>query len=78
MLENDKEIDEVIKWTCKMEGDLEKYGQPLEKLQKLLKEMQTTDNLENMREQESIEEQRKQKIYGEELEIEEMKLKMKR
>ena len=61
-----------------MEGDLEKYGQPLEKLQKLLKELQTNDNLENMREQESIEEQRKQKIYGEELEIEEMKLKMKR
>ena len=30
MLENDKEIDEVIKWTCKMEGNLEKYGQPLE------------------------------------------------
>ena len=61
-----------------MEGDLEKYGQPLEKLQELLKELQTTDNLENMREEESIEEQRKQKIYGEELEIEEMKLKMKR
>ena len=55
MLKSNKEINEVNKWTHKKEGELEKHGQPLEKLQKLLKELQTADKLEKMREQESIE-----------------------
>ena len=37
MLENDKEIEEVNEWTYKINGELEKDGQPLENLQKLLK-----------------------------------------
>ena len=61
-----------------IERDLEKYDQPLEKLQKLIKDLQTADQLEKMKEEESIEGQRKQKRYKEKLEIEEMKLKMKR
>ena len=40
--------------------------------------MQTADKLEKIREEESIEEQRKQKRYRDKLEIEEMKLKMKK
>ena len=59
MLESDKEIEEVNEWTYKIEGELEKHGQPLENLQKLLKELQTGDKLENIREEESIAEQRK-------------------
>ena len=78
MLESDKELDEVNEWTNKIEGDLEKYDQPLEILQKVIKDLQNADQLEKMREQENIEEQRKQKRYREELEIAEMKLKMKR
>ena len=78
MLESEKKIDEVNEGTYKIEGELERHGQPLEKLQKLLKELQITDKLEKMREEESVEEQRKQNKYREELEIEEMKLKMKR
>ena len=61
MLESDKEIEEVNEWTYKIEGELEKHGQPLKNLQKLLKVLQTADKLEKIREKESIEEQRKQK-----------------
>ena len=61
MLESDKEIEEVNEWTYKIEGELEKHGQPLENLQKLLKELQTANKLEKIRKKESIEEQRKQK-----------------
>ena len=78
MLKSDKEIKEVNEWVYKIEGELKKHGQPLEKYQKLMKQLQTDDKLEKMREQKSIEEQRKQKRYREELEIQEMKLKMKR
>ena len=39
MLECDKEIDEVNESTSKIEGELEKHGQPLENLQELLKEL---------------------------------------
>ena len=46
MLESDKEIDEVNKWTNKIEGDLEKYDEPLEILQKVLKDLQSGDQLE--------------------------------
>ena len=60
-LESDKEIEEVNEWTYKIEGELEKYGQPLENLQKILKELQTADKLEKITEEESIEEERKQK-----------------
>ena len=78
MSESYKGIYEVNKWTYKIEEALQKHGQPLGKLQKLLKELQTSGKLEKMREQENIEEQRKQKRYRGELEIEEMKLNMKR
>ena len=61
MLESDKETEEVNEWTYKIEGELEKHGQPLENLQKLLKELQTANKLEKIRKKESIEEQRKQK-----------------
>ena len=61
MLESEKKIDEVNEGTYKIEGELERHRQPLEKLQKLLKELQTTDKLEKMREEESVEEQRKTK-----------------
>ena len=60
-LESDKEIEEVNEWTYKIEGELEKYGQPVETLQKLLKVLQTADKLKKIREEESIEEQKKQR-----------------
>ena len=43
MLENDKEIEEVNKWTHKIEEQLKKHCQPSENLQKLLKELQKAD-----------------------------------
>ena len=46
MLDSDKEMDEVNEWTYIIEGELEKHGQPLEKLQELLKELQTAEKLE--------------------------------
>ena len=78
MLESGKKIEEVNEWTYKIEGELENYAQSVGNLQKLLKELQTADKLEKIREEESIGEQRKQKRYREELEIKEIKLKMKR
>ena len=75
MLESEKQIDKIDEWTNEIEG---LYDQPLQKVQKLLNELQIADRLEQMREQEGMEEQRKQKRYREKLEIEEMKLKMKR
>ena len=77
MLESNKKINEINEWTFKIEGDYERHGQFLEKLQKLLNEVQTADKLEKIREQESKEEQIKRKRYGIELEIEEIKLKIK-
>ena len=71
-LEDNKEIEKVNERTSRIEGELEKHGQTLENLWKLLKELQTADKWEQIREEESIEEHRKQKRYREELEIEEI------
>ena len=60
MLESEKQIEEIDEWTNEIEGLIEKYDQPLEKVQKLLTELQIADRLEQMREQEGMEEQRKQ------------------
>ena len=42
-LEDNKEIEKVNERTSRIEGELEKHGQTLENLWKLLKELQTAD-----------------------------------
>ena len=66
MIEGVKELKKVKAWTNQAETDLEKYNQLLGELQQCLKEMRAADQIEKMREQESMEEYRKQKRYQEE------------
>ena len=66
MIEGVKELKKVKAWANQAETDLQKYNQPLGELQQCLKEMRAADQIEKMREQESMEEYRKQKRYQEE------------
>lgn len=76
MFEEEKEVKEISKWGCKLEGRLEEFIQGKEELETTVKKIRTAEEEKSNTEKTELEETKLRKRAAEELKSEKARVKM--